>query len=166
MLFRYLLVAVLAVRIAGAHLMHQSAVWLDFHPDRVDAEVQLPIDRLSISFGTTVDEQSFATLRAGLRDYVQAHVHPVSNDGRPFAVRIESMDLQTVEGSPYVVAHLVMTPPKGESASAFHLRYDVITHEIVTHVVLVSQRSPGDPKLIGWLRGEVKSIVIDRNKKA
>jgi hypothetical protein len=35
---------------ASAHSMYQSAVLLDFRGDKVDAELQLPADRLSISF--------------------------------------------------------------------------------------------------------------------
>jgi hypothetical protein len=79
------------------------------------------------------------------------------------------MGIQTVEKAPYLVVHLVFTPPSGANADLFTLNYDVITHEIVTHVVLVSIRSdsnahipPNDPLLIGVIRAERKSVTVDR----
>jgi hypothetical protein len=65
--------------------MYQSAVLLDFRGNTVQAELQLPIDRLSISFRQTVDESHFAAERSTLQSYVLAHVHPVTEDGKPFS---------------------------------------------------------------------------------
>jgi hypothetical protein len=74
-------------------------------------------------------------------------------------------------GAPYLVVRLVLTPPAGAGTDRFQLNYDVITHEIVTHVVLVSIRSdpknrisPDDPLAIGVIRGERKSVTVDRTK--
>lgn len=155
--------------LALAHSMYQSAVLLDFRGNTVQAELQLPIDRLSISFRQTVDESHFTAERSELESYVLAHVHPVTSDGRPFSVQFVSMKIETVEKAPYLVVHLVFTPPSKTNADLFTLNYDVITHEIVTHVVLVSIRSDSqahiplnDPLLIGMLRGPRKSIEVDR----
>lgn len=156
---------------AAAHSMYQSAVLLDFRGNTVPAELQLPVDRLSISFRQTVDDSHFPAEQSDLKSYVLAHVHPITSDGRPFSVQFVSMAIQTVENAPYLVVHLVFTPPSGANADLFTLNYDVITHEIVTHVVLVSIRSdsnahipPNDPLLIGVIRAERKSIVVDRMK--
>ena len=129
-----------------AHSMYQSAVLLDFQGNIVNAELQLPVDRLSISFGKTVDEQNFPAEQTQLLAYVQAHVHPVSQDNRSFAVKITSMDIQIIEGAPHLVTRLVLTPPKGETTDCFTLNYDVITHVIVTHVVLVSIEAMPKPE--------------------
>jgi hypothetical protein len=154
---------------ALAHSMYQSAVLLDFHGNTVQAELQLPIDRLSISFRQTVDESHFAAERSELQSYVLAHVHPVTTDGRPFSVQFVSMKIETVEKAPYLVVHLVFTPPANANSDLWTLNYDVITHEIVTHVVLVSIRSDSkahiplnDPLLLGMLRGPRKSLEVDR----
>ena len=155
----------------SAHSMYQSAVLLDFRRDKVEAELQLPIDRLSISFRRTVDGSHFAEERSELQAYVLAHVHPVTSDGRRFNVQFVSMKIETVEQAPYVVVHLIFVPPANSYANLFRLNYDVITHEIVTHVVLVSIRSdsnarvpPNDPLLIGVLRNDRKSVVVDRQR--
>ena len=83
------------------------------------------------------------------------------------------MALETVESSPYLVVHLTFLPPPKSSTEKFNLNYDVIAHEIVTHVVLVSIRSddmnpvdPADPILVGIIRGERKSLVVDRAKRS
>lgn len=152
-----------------AHSMYQSAVLLDFRGNTVQAELQLPVDRLSISFRQTVDADHFPAERSALKSYVLAHVHPATSDGRPLSVQFLSMGIETVERAPYLVVHLLFTPPPKATVDLFTLNYDVITHQIVTHVVLVSIRSdsnahipPNDPLLIGMLRGPRKSILIDR----
>jgi hypothetical protein len=166
-----LLFAIVSVWVgpAMAHSMYQSAVLLDFRGNTVNAELQLPVDRLSISFRQTVDEEHYPAERTALKSYVLAHVYPVTADGKHFSVQFVSMAIATVEKAPYLVVHLVFTPPPGASADLFTLNYDVITHEIVTHVVLVSIRSdsnaripPNDPLLIGVIRAERKSLVVDR----
>ena len=149
--------------------MYQSAVLLDFRGTTVDAELQLPVDRLSISFRQPVDDNHLALERAALISYVLEHVHPVTAANRPFEVAFRDMSIETIERAPYLVVHLVLTPPAHTEPDLFELNYDVITHEIVTHVVLVSIRSdvkakipPEDPLLIGILRGARKSILVDR----
>ena len=152
-----------------AHSMHQSAVLLDFRGSRVETELQLPLDRLSISFGRTVDESGLALERADLRSYVLAHIHPILPDGRAMGVQLVSMNVETVEQAPYLVVRLVLAAPGQTNIDRFTLNYDVITHEIVTHVVLVYLRSdsrartaPEEPLVIGVIRGERKSVAVDR----
>lgn len=153
----------------SAHSMYQSAVLLDFRGSRVETELQLPLDRLSISFRRTVNASELAAERADLQAYVLAHVHPVMPDGRALSVQLVSMNIETVEQAPYLVVHLVLGAPERVNINAFTLNYDVITHEIVTHVVMVYLRSdsgaripPGEPLLIGVIRGERKSVSVDR----
>lgn len=150
---------------ARAHSMYQSAVLIDFKGDTVQAELQLPVDRLSIAFRQTVDPTHFTALGS----YVMSHVHPVDANGKPMPVTLESMQIQTIENAPYLVVRLRIAPAQNGNVDSFTLNYDVITHEIVTHAVLVSIRSDSkagiplaDPLLIGMLRASAKSIQIDR----
>ena len=82
------------------------------------------------------------------------------------------MSIQTVEKAPYLVVHLMLTPPKGASVDHFMLNYDVIAHEILTHVVLISIRSDvqhpvpaNDPVLLGMIRYTKLSQDVDRSKR-
>src|SRR3954470_14460892 len=106
---------------ASAHSMYQSAVLLDLRGDMVQAELQLPIDRLSISFRQTVDERHFAAERSELQAYVLAHVHPVTSEGRAFSVQLVSMKIENFENAPYLVVHLVFTPPSKANADLWTL---------------------------------------------
>lgn len=155
-----------------AHSMYQTAVLLDFDGNTVGAELQLPVDRLSISFRQTVDEVHFPAERDSLRAYVLDHVHPVTLDGRPFTVQYRDMAIRTIEKAPYLVVHLLLLPPAGASVDHFTLNYDVIAHEINTHVVLISIRSdrqhpipPDDPVLLGMIRWTKKTQDIDRLRR-
>lgn len=156
----------------SAHSMYQTAVLLDFSGNAVGAELQLPVDRLSISFKQTVDDKHFPAERTHLREYVLQHVHPVAMDGNPFSVDFRDMAIQTIEKARYLVVHLMLTPPKGASVDRFTLNYDVIAHEIVTHVVLVSIRSDAqhpipadDPVLLGMIRNTKLTQDVDRFKR-
>jgi hypothetical protein len=162
----------LSTMTVSAHSMYQTAVLLDFDGNRVGAELQLPVDRLSISFKQTVDEQHYATEREQLKAYVLAHVHPVTLDGKPYTVELIDQSIKTVEKAPYLVLHLMLTPPKGASVDHFTLNYDVIAHEIVTHVVLISIRSDkqhpiptDDPVLLGMIRYTKLTQDVDRFKR-
>ena len=167
-----LLVAVVPVPTAFAHAMYQTAVLLDFNGNRVGAELQLPVDRLSISFRQTVDAEHFPAEKEQLRTYVLQHVHPVTLKGQPFRVDFLDQSIQTVEKAPYLVVHLMLTPPAGASVDHFTLNYDVIAHEIVTHVVLISIRSDkqhpipaDDPVLLGMIRYTKLTQDVDRTKR-
>lgn len=167
-----LMLPVLWAPTASAHAMYQTAVLLDFDGNRVGAELQLPVDRLSISFKQTVDAEHFAAEKDQLRSYVLQHVHPAATDGRPFQVAFLDQSIQTVEKAPYLVVHLMLTPPAGTSVDRFTLNYDVIAHEIVTHVVLVSIRSDrqhpvpaDDPVLLGMIRNTKLSQNVDRFRR-
>ncbi len=162
-----LLTALFVLPLAQGHSMYQSAVLLDFRGNVVDAELQLPLDRLAISFKQTVDEQHFAAQQGLLRAYLQAHIQPVTPDQVPFRVTPGSLSIQQVEGAPYLVARLTLAPPPGHGPDRFLLHYDAITHEIVTHVALVSIRSDSkteikEPLLIGVIRGERKTVNVER----
>jgi hypothetical protein len=162
----------LKLPIVSAHAMYQTAVLLDFDGNKVGAELQLPLDRLSISFKQSVDAEHFPAEKAQVRTYVLEHVHPVTPDGKPFKVDFLDQSIQTVEKAPYLVVHLRLTPPSGASVDRFKLNYDVIAHEIVTHVVLISIRSDkqhaipaDDPVLLGIIRNTKLSQDIDRFKR-
>lgn len=156
----------------SAHAMYQTAVLLDFDGNKVGAELQLPVDRLSISFRQTVDRDHFPAEKEQLRAYVLQHVHPVTLDGKPFEVAFLDESIQSVEKAPYLVVHLMLTPPTGASVDHFTLNYDVIAHEIVTHVVLISIRSDkqhpisvDDPVFLGMIRNVKLSQDVDRAKR-
>ncbi|GAB3577156.1 HupE/UreJ family protein [Hymenobacter daeguensis] len=173
--------AVLLALLAGAfraqaHPMPSSVVLLDLHPGGVGAEIQLPLPELQAAFGHDValnTETLVARLGPGLRAYIARHVRPVSPDGRRWAVAVRALSVQAAEQTatgPYqeLVATLWLTPPAGATARTFTFDYDVIVHQVVTHVVLVSVRRDWEqgrvgeetPTEVGVIRLDVRNNVI------
>src|ERR1051325_735287 len=79
---------------ADAHTALQSAVLLDFEQNLVRAELQLPLDRLSMAFGQVVDAQTLPGQRLALQGYVLPRIQPATDDGQPFCVLMHELDVQ------------------------------------------------------------------------
>ena len=159
-----------------AHPMPNSVVLLDLKSDGVSAELQLPLSELELAFGHQVNDQNSATLvkRLGpqLKAYLFSHIHPESTDHQQWKVTVGDLSVQPVEQSPSgpyreLTVHLQMLPPSGKSTRNFILNYDVIVHQLVTHVTLVSVRQDwdnaqysGHPVQVGVVRLDVVNNVI------
>ena len=132
----------------AAHPMPSSLVVLDLQPGGVAAELQLPLSELEPAFGHGIahhPEQAATAWGTALRAYLARHVRPVAPDGRPWTVRVGELRVHAAEQTttgPYqeLTAQLWLQPPAGASPRTFTLRYDVILHQVVTHVALVSVR--------------------------
>ncbi|MDO7854054.1 HupE/UreJ family protein [Hymenobacter convexus] len=128
--------------------MPNSLVVLDLQPGGVAAELQLPLSELEPAFGHDIAQHPqsvVTTFGPELRAYLARHVRPVSPDGRPWTVRVGELQVHAAEQTatgPYqeLTAQLWLQPPAGASPRTFTLRYDVILHQVVTHVALVSVR--------------------------
>ena len=148
--FGYLLMLVLIAvsEQAFAHPMPNSLVLLNLQPDGVTAELQLPLSELQLAFGKDVDKNASTLIeRLGpqLAAYICAHVRPVSEDNRAWSVAVRDMKVGSVEQSdngPYqeLTVKLWLQPPADASSRIFTLHYDVIIHQLVTHIALVSIR--------------------------
>ncbi|MBF9141832.1 HupE/UreJ family protein [Hymenobacter properus] len=153
--------------------MPNSVVLLDLHPGGVAAEVQLPLGQLEIAFGQNLTQQPETLVqRLGpeLRAYIQQHVRPETPDGQPWAVAVRELRIQNAEQTatgPYqeLTAQLWLTPPAGATARAFTFKYDVIVHQLVTHVALVSVRRDWEVGRVGTERpidvGVVRLDVVN-----
>lgn len=142
---------------AFAHPMPNSMLVLDLQPTGVAAELQLPLGELQLAFGRDVarhPETLVAHLGPELRAYIQAHVRPVSPDGRVWSVAVGKLGVgaaeQTATG-PYqeLTAQLWLQPPAGASPRTFDLQYDVIIHQLVTHIALVAVRQDWEAGRVG-----------------
>lgn len=171
----YIIVAAITLllgswRHALAHSMFQSAVLLDYHARSVDAELQLPPSRLEKALGRTIGTESLGDVREQLETYVLHRIIVRTPSQSEWKVQLSRpISWETIDGAPYVVAHLILLPPFGASVRGLTLEDDVITDSLPNHVVLVSVRSDwnsstfaNDPELIGVLNGEDRSIEINR----
>ncbi|WP_314224975.1 HupE/UreJ family protein [Streptomyces zaehneri] len=153
---------------AAAHPMSTSAVLLDIRDDRVEGEVQLPIDRLAIAVdrdltGTSVlgEDRSF------LKRYTAQHISAVGEDGSPWTVGLGTASVRTIDGTAHLVYPLTIRPPDGQ-VTDFRLRYDVIVEELLTHKVIATVRydfdrgilKADDAETLGVLDWDTKSLRV------
>ncbi|WP_180687051.1 HupE/UreJ family protein [Streptomyces gossypiisoli] len=125
---------------AGAHPMSTSAVLLDIRDDRVEGEVQLPVDRLAVAVHRDLTRDSvLGTDRTFLARYTAGHIGAVGEDARPWQVTLGTGTVRTIDGTPHLVYPLTIRPPDG-TVTDFDLRYDVIVEELLTHKVIATVR--------------------------
>ncbi|WP_051809522.1 HupE/UreJ family protein [Actinoplanes subtropicus] len=131
---------------AAAHPMPHSVVLLDVHETAVAAHLELPVDELRRASGIDLRTIAATDIPAdALRTYLTAHIRPTTTNGQPWTVTIGDLSLsqnqQTATG-PYqeLLAQAVLTPPAGADVRNFTFGYDVIIHQVVTHIALVSVR--------------------------
>ncbi|MFI1927522.1 MULTISPECIES: HupE/UreJ family protein [unclassified Streptomyces] len=153
---------------AAAHPMSTSAVLLDIRDDRVEGEVQLPVDRLAIAVdrdltpaGVLGEDRSF------LKRYTARHISAVGEDGTPWTVGLGTGSVRTIDGTAHLVYPLTIRPPDGR-VTDFRLRYDVIVEELLTHKVIATVRydfdrgilKADDAETLGVLDWDTKSLRV------
>jgi hypothetical protein len=153
---------------ADAHPMSTSAVLLDIGDERVDGEVQLPLDRLSIAVSRDLTREGvLGADRAFLKSYTAQHISAVGKDGEPWTVELGTGTVRSIDATPHLVYPLHIRPPDGE-VTDFDLRYDVIVEELLTHKVMVTVRydfdrgilKTDDAETLGVFDYETKSLSV------
>ena len=165
-------------RTASAHPMPQSAVLLDIHPHGVSVELHLPLSELEAGFGQpllTDPAQRVALLRPALTAYIAAHISATAPDGRQWKTEVRDVSLGPDELPQYYIvpvkflwAKVWLTPPAGAPLRQFQFHYDVIVHQVITHVALVSVRQDwdggilsGSPVILGEVRWYHKDFPVN-----
>ncbi|WP_138758797.1 HupE/UreJ family protein [Modestobacter altitudinis] len=151
---------------ASAHPMPHTVVQLDVHEESIGAQLQVPVDDLSLATGLdlrTDTEQAVAADEQQLREYLTAHVQP-STDGRAWTVAVGDLSVSDAEQTstgPYqeLVAQLTLTPPVGVGVRQFTLDYDVVVDQVVTHVVFVTLRQDWAAGQLGTDDGRELGVI-------
>ncbi|MBK3580594.1 HupE/UreJ family protein [Streptomyces sp. MBT65] len=141
---------------AAAHPMPHSVVQLDVYKDEVTAQLALPVGDFTTASGidlNTLASTALPTRSKAIRTYLAAHIHPTTLKGEAWQVTIGALSLSHTEQTstgPYreLVAKAVLTPPAGADVRHFTFDYDVIVHQVVTHITLVTVRQD-------WAAGRV-----------
>ncbi|WP_416984434.1 HupE/UreJ family protein [Streptomyces sp. T028] len=153
---------------AGAHPMSTSAVLLDIGDDRVEGEVQLPVDRLAVAVDRDLTRDSvLGADRAFLKKYTAAHISAVGDEDRAWTVTLGTGSVRTIDGTPHLVYPLEIRPPDGR-VTDFVLRYDVIVEELLTHQIIATVRhdfdrgilKAGDARTLGIFDYTTKSLEV------
>ncbi|NOK16710.1 HupE/UreJ family protein [Corallococcus carmarthensis] len=165
--------AVLLVGVsAHAHLVKNTAVLLDVGERAIQAEVQLPLDQLSLALTKSFSAAPADVVRersAELPAYLREHFGATAPDGRPFDVEVGNVGVQRVEDGDCLVAHITLRAPPGASARVFTLNDTLIIHEVMNHRALVSVRRDfhtglfGEgQEMVGAVSAQTPSLRIDR----
>ncbi|QJT03091.1 HupE/UreJ family protein [Streptomyces asoensis] len=153
---------------AGAHPMSTSAVLLDIRDDRVEGEIQLPIDRLAIAVDRDLTRTSvLGEDRTFLKSYATQHISAVGEDGTSWTTTLGTGSVRTIDGTAHLVYPLTIRPPDGQ-VTDFRLRYDVIVEELLTHKVIATVRydfdrgilKTDDAETLGVLDWDTKSLRV------
>ncbi|MFI6579090.1 HupE/UreJ family protein [Nocardiopsis sp. NPDC050513] len=129
---------------ASAHPQSTSAVLLDVGDDRVEGEVQLPVDRLAVAVDRDLTAGSVLDAdRDFLADYTADHIGATGADGRPWTVDLGEGTVQVIDGVDHLVYSITLTPPDGRVTDV-ELRYDVIVESLVTHRAVATVRHDFD----------------------
>lgn len=159
----------------SAHQTPSTIVLLDVNPKAVSVELQLPLGELELAFGheiTKDPEHLIERFGSQLKEYLLAHIHPMTEKNKPWIVEVTNMIVgkaeQTGSGQyQEITVQLVLIPPTGESTRKFIFDYDVIMHQLVTHSALVSIRSDWElgqtnkePVKAGVIRVDTQSSLI------
>ncbi|RZK62775.1 MAG: HupE/UreJ family protein [Hymenobacter sp.] len=136
--------------------MPNSLVLLTVHPQRLEAELHLPLGELQFAFQHPVADSPRTVLPhygPALRRYLAQHFRVQSPDGRYWVLQVGGLRVQHQQNQlsgPWdeLVADLTLRPPAGADIRRFVLRDDAVLHQVVTHKILVAVRQD-------WATGRV-----------
>ncbi|MFT4102556.1 MAG: HupE/UreJ family protein [Burkholderiaceae bacterium] len=134
---------VFAAACALAHSAPGALLLLDARPDRITADIRIPLSELELAFGQPLSArpgQAVAVNEAALRQYLLEHVRVIAGDGRAWTVRLGSMRADIGQQPVDLIVESEWIPPPGASPRRFTLRYDAVAHEVPNHIAVVSLR--------------------------
>jgi hypothetical protein len=149
---------------AFAHAMPNSLLVADFGPDAVRIEATLPWAELKYALPPDLAEPppSLAPrTRAILEAYARAHLSTTTPDGRPFAATLQGLEVVHSADHADLRAVYGLRPPPGAEPEPLALRFDGVTHVVMSHVVLVfAAEDGGEPRLAGVLQNPRSTLVV------
>ncbi len=149
---------------AAAHEPGTSAVLLTADESLVEAELQLPLDRLEIAVDLPLTEQPdtvVSTYGDTLATYIGDHMAVTGDDGTDWAVRLGQLRVEPIDG----IDHLTTTAtiePFGQTVGGFTLTYDVILDYLLSHEIVVSAGPLDDQTVVGLLSHATDEVHVDR----
>ncbi len=150
-----------------AHQSPNTLIFLDASPGRIKMEIQLPLPELELAFGNDIaksPETLIEKFSKKLDEYLKAHIHAYATREKPWTIEIISLTMDKGKyiesGLPYweVIADIILKPQPGENTRKFMLDYDVIMHQVVNHVALVSIRSDWESGNLNSNSAEARAI--------
>ncbi|MFS0736478.1 HupE/UreJ family protein [Sphingomonas sp. 1P06PA] len=153
---------------ADAHLMPNTAIYLDFGDDRIEAEILVPVAELEFAAQKRINWHDPAVVRATAASLAARFVVR-GDDGRAWRVTLRDAGTADESWAPDIRARLALQPAPGGDPRRFTIAYDAVTDRLPNHFVLLFARSDyrggklgGEPAMIGGLQGRGATARIDR----
>lgn len=134
---------VLAPSLAQAHATPESRVWIDTTQAGMRLTLLMPLNRLEFAFKSDLisePDQVMASHSTALSDYVLKHVSMRSGE-RAWLAQPPKLRVIGSDASADLEAVIEFEAPEGADPRKALLRYDAVTHEVMTHSVKVFLRS-------------------------
>ncbi len=160
----------LSVTKLTAHPSPNTLIFLDIKANGVAAELRLPVGELGMALNPSAPktaEQLFGSFTDSLKNYLKAHITPLSMDGQKWTVEIGDISLENVKNTQErgtlqdIIVKIWLTPPTDASGREFILNYDVVMHQVVTHSALVSIRQDWETGIVSEHPDEVGVIAVE-----
>jgi hypothetical protein len=154
---------------SSAHVLPTTSLVLQVHEDNIDADASIPLADLEAATGTTLTDNpqsEVATHTEQLREYLAEHVAPTTEAGVAWLVEVGDLsvvsagDTATTGRYDALDVSFTLVPPAGDAGRSINLGYDVVVHQVVTHVVIVSVGSDWSDGEVGAAR-EIGTIQLD-----
>ena len=142
---------------ALAHDVPPSIVMFDIGRTAIDVELQLPLSELGSALGLPLAANPGTALSPygpRIARYVADRLQVRSRDGRPYALRIDSLSLRATRNAnwasnDWLVVHAALAAPEGASTEVFALDDTVILERVVSHEAMVYVRRDLRNGLVG-----------------
>ena len=151
---------------AQAHPLATSAVVLDVGTQDVTAEIELPLQQLSVAFdrrytaGIVTEPGPLASLRA----YVRNHLAATDSTGRRWRTEVSGGRVETVDGTDHLVLDATLTPSSG-AVGDFVLHYDAVIDRLQSHRAFATARYGASGSyttlvMLSWQRTSVPVAAV------
>lgn len=174
----FLLIAITGLSLSGSafpHSMPQSAVNLDIGSAAVRVDCTLPMGELELALpGLSIgaDRRLAEAQRRSLIDYAARHIWVEEPDGERWVLGEASVTLELGGEHRDVRYRAVYVRPHSKNSGSLRLRYDAITHQVMSHVALVyirgdfsASRLEREPELVGMLQNPADSLTLATGSK-
>ncbi|HVM89053.1 MAG TPA: HupE/UreJ family protein [Puia sp.] len=152
-------------KFSSAHQAPYSIVYLDVSPDRVGAELRIPLSELQLAMEKNLSFQPETLIEKdgdALKAYILSHTRAYSDKQYQWLPEIKEISVeaeqQIASGPPFweLRVKLIFSTIHHGSTRKFMLDYDAVVHQVINHVVFVVIRSD-------WETGRSDSLTADSN---
>jgi hypothetical protein len=154
---------------ASAHPMPNSLVLLNIQEEKVEIELQLPVQEFELAYGKNlrnIDDKFIETNRTQLMKYILAHTKIYSNPKAYWQISVSNIKLDSTESElngvhKELIYEITCSPQNKKDIRKFTLQYDAIIHQVVTHFAIIKINQDFNNRIIFSEPSEIGIIQLD-----